>query len=1059
MTRRHLSTVALALLAQLALDVRHSPASQAYVPGDVIVTFEAAYMPTQQELSLSPTAFGISELDLLLVEYSCTGQRKFLDWSSPSELELARMFLLHFPDSLDVEAIRDELAELPCFSRVSLNVFLQRDYGGLRTEFPSTSTRFLRQWYYHDPNNDASDLDAPEAWAITKGDPDVVIAIHDSGIMVDDTDPENWRIHGDLRYLWTDEDQGTLKKLEATDLDGQDSSDPDDLPDNVIGYNFAPHWRRETSQAKIRFWHSSCPDWTLEGNDDFPTSMNCDYMNPHGTMVASIAAGLFVNSAAAPDSGDIVGMANGCSVYIVRSSFTPSIVPLDSEIDALTHAAIHADVINMSWGYVEPEDGMPSELEAAINHAAVIENCVLVAITHNDFYEDKIRYPAAYANVLAVGAIKKDLSLAGYSNYDAENEQVDVVAPVGSGIAADNHDVCLAANCPCEQEETFGNTGFGTSFAAPQVSGIAALIRSRFPAMAQDSVRARIKRAAEYYWASDELGPYKYGAGKVNAYRSVTEWGKVPTNASRVAEWGGQRVGWPDTLYIAGDLFIEAGDTLVLNRGTVVRVAPEPITHDEGTGSDPYRVEIIVRGTLRMGTTGTGPVIFESFTPGAPTATDWAGIRFEAGSQGLLRDVIIRNAQLAVRTYVPLTIDRCTISKGIDGIQAYANLTVKKSRIYDMVSTGIGIFAGSLTATNDTIYDCAYGINQSTATSTGAITISRAYLHDFDLRAINIPSPSGGVTIKRSLIEDANDGIVLVSQSAAFIDSCTVRNNDLGIFTLGDPDALIRRSRISGNTSTGIYVVSSTATLEADTVSSSAAGVFYHYSAAGTIHQNSRIASNTLGIKCDVNSSPTVRNSRITANVDGVAALNGSNPDLGQASGGTCDMGISEGRNSIHANTGYHVVNATTGTVLAECNWWDGAPSASKFSGSVDYTPYRSDDPNPLAPGSIEVEPGPNPDSAFPTRFDLAQNQPNPFNPVTTIRFDVPPPVGVVEIEIYDVGGSRVRSLVKSRYSAGTHSAEWNGRDDRGGSVASGVYFVRMSATAFVQTRKVVLLK
>lgn len=91
--------------------------------------------------------------------------------------------------------------------------------------------------------------------------------------------------------------------------------------------------------------------------------------------------------------------------------------------------------------------------------------------------------------------------------------------------------------------------------------------------------------------------------------------------------------------------------------------------------------------------------------------------------------------------------------------------------------------------------------------------------------------------------------------------------------------------------------------------------------------------------------------------------------------------------------------------------------------------------------------------------FKLHQNVPNPFNPSTTIVFEVPPGGAMVNISIYDTAGRFVRELVSERHRAGTKSVRWNGDDDRGQRVASGVYFYRMRAGGFVDTKKMVLLK
>jgi len=94
-----------------------------------------------------------------------------------------------------------------------------------------------------------------------------------------------------------------------------------------------------------------------------------------------------------------------------------------------------------------------------------------------------------------------------------------------------------------------------------------------------------------------------------------------------------------------------------------------------------------------------------------------------------------------------------------------------------------------------------------------------------------------------------------------------------------------------------------------------------------------------------------------------------------------------------------------------------------------------------------------------PERYALHQNVPNPFNPSTMIHYELPAGGGEVSIAIYDVSGRLVRTLVEGLQSAGRKTAVWNGRDHRGQSAASGVYFYRMTAPDFVKTRKMVLLR
>ncbi|MHB1050903.1 MAG: FlgD immunoglobulin-like domain containing protein [Bacteroidota bacterium] len=93
-----------------------------------------------------------------------------------------------------------------------------------------------------------------------------------------------------------------------------------------------------------------------------------------------------------------------------------------------------------------------------------------------------------------------------------------------------------------------------------------------------------------------------------------------------------------------------------------------------------------------------------------------------------------------------------------------------------------------------------------------------------------------------------------------------------------------------------------------------------------------------------------------------------------------------------------------------------------------------------------------------PTTYALQQNFPNPFNPSTTIEFQLPAS-GFVELKVYDIAGREVTTLVSDVKNAGTHRIQWNAVDDRGMKVSSGVYFYRISAGQFNQIKKMILLK
>ena len=94
----------------------------------------------------------------------------------------------------------------------------------------------------------------------------------------------------------------------------------------------------------------------------------------------------------------------------------------------------------------------------------------------------------------------------------------------------------------------------------------------------------------------------------------------------------------------------------------------------------------------------------------------------------------------------------------------------------------------------------------------------------------------------------------------------------------------------------------------------------------------------------------------------------------------------------------------------------------------------------------------------LPTEFALKANYPNPFNPSTTIAFDLPEATDV-RLEVYDMMGRRVATLINNNMNAGRYEAVWNARSDSGSMVASGVYIYRLRAGSFESVKQMVLMK
>lgn len=95
---------------------------------------------------------------------------------------------------------------------------------------------------------------------------------------------------------------------------------------------------------------------------------------------------------------------------------------------------------------------------------------------------------------------------------------------------------------------------------------------------------------------------------------------------------------------------------------------------------------------------------------------------------------------------------------------------------------------------------------------------------------------------------------------------------------------------------------------------------------------------------------------------------------------------------------------------------------------------------------------------AIPSHFELLQNYPNPFNPETNIAFQLPTD-NHIYLEIYDLNGRRVKTLFNNQINEGTHHVKWDGTDDSGKQVASGIYIYRLKSGRLIQSRKMLLIR
>jgi serine protease len=334
---------------------------------------------------------------------------------------------------------------------------------------------------------------AYRAWDFTKGDTSIVIGMTDTGIRY-----SHEELVRQVKYNYADP------------INGKDD-DGDGYVDNFRGWDFA-------------------------SNNNDPMY---EAYTGHGTQSTSIVAGQ-------ADNG------KGLAGVGFRTKFLPlQIFPGTSTgsfagYDAIVYAADHGcRVINMSWGGA----GGYSRFEQDVcTYAAVNRDAVLVAAAGNT-PANLLFYPASYDHVLSVSATDATDSKASFATY---SRRIDLVAP-GVDIAIAYGRPTTTSAGPPDADYLRGS---GTSFAAPQVAGAAALVRARFPQLTAEQVLAQLRRTtdASIYRLPANTSYLGYlGTGRLNIARAVAglnqQEARVVRNAFGPAHPAGYAPG--DTIRLA----------------------------------------------------------------------------------------------------------------------------------------------------------------------------------------------------------------------------------------------------------------------------------------------------------------------------------------------------------------------------------------------------------------------------------------------------------------------------------------------------------------------------
>ena len=369
-----------------------------------------------------------------------------------------------------------------------------------------------------------------QAWAVTTGDPDIVVAVLGVGVQID---------HEDLdANIWVNQ----------AELDGTDANA---YVGDVNGWNFFEADENGGTSDVGPYFRYGAPSSPSTGND-------------HETA----AAGIIV----AEDNGlGIVGVAPDCRVMPLTISYDSVSVAA-----ALQYATdMGARVVNMSFGnYSLGADKyavdtlVEDEVEDAYN-----AGIVLVA-TAGNLYRSDPRYPAALEQVIAVGSTDSEDQRSSFSGF---GEWVTVSAP---GTSVRTTSQISGGYAPAS----------GTSFAAPYVAGLAALILSKDPSLSPDSVRRRIE------YTADPINMDMYiGSGRVNARRAL----EIDVDPSHVAQ-----ISTPFNTAALEDIVKVRGRAMGDSYSLEYRASGESdwILAGSGTNSDTYNLAEIDVSEFAVGT-------------------------------------------------------------------------------------------------------------------------------------------------------------------------------------------------------------------------------------------------------------------------------------------------------------------------------------------------------------------------------------------------------------------------------------------------------------------------
>ena len=743
--------------------------------------------------------------------------------------------------------------------------------------------------------------------------------------------------------------------------------------------------------------------WNFSNNTNDPTGNPATPQSAaHGTHVGGTMAGVTNNSIGV---ASISWNATLMPVNAAHPSVDRSIL---YGYEGITYAAANgAQIINCSWGGA----GAPSNFEKDVINFAYENGVLVVAASGNDGQNNDLipHYPSNYNHVLSVGAVNRNSDLkASFSNYGVT---VDVFAP---GVSI------LSTTPNNNYQSTFWS---GTSMASPMAAGLAALVKTQNPGWNVDQLREQLRVTSVNIDAANPSYAGLLGKGRIDALKAVTEFSH------------------PAIRYV-DQSFTDSGGDGIINAGETIDADIDFTNYLANTSNVTFTFTendnniTITNGTGNVATFNTGDTLLVPF-------------QFQVGSgvpDGyVLRFIVdISDGSYSDRDYLEFVVNPPQFRVHDTGLLQTAITTQGNIGYvgFNGASPGVGfVYNGQ-----DFLFEGGLMLGTGTSTVSDCIRGGDGQTQDDDFK----PAAEEVLTIVSPGSFTTEEGSILMVDSLA--------TNPLGL-------EIQQKSYADTSSGQNGYIIMAYEITNptANTISSLYVGLFFDWDINLDANDYARFdASRNMGYAQNSASSPTrlaaTRLLSSNANIsyrsvdnpaelydgftdqekwdflsNGLQTQNLENVDISTL--------LSEGPISIPAGGTRTVVFAIVG-----------GNSLNELETNADNALNAWNNPGtPIEPGQ----------TTLPDKYELYQNFPNPFNPTTTISYQLAKS-GDITLNIFNITGQEVQTLVSGFKQAGSYQISWDGKDSGGQTVASGAYFYQLTVQGeenLTLTRKMMFLK